>query len=90
MEVETMDTVLDVAFVIAIVAFIKTQIGLVGPAVLGVAFAVALFFGLAPLIATMIPVAAPFIKVVLDTVVLFLGAAGSVDFIHSITRKRTI
>lgn len=85
-----MDQALDVAFVIAIVAFLKVQFGLTGRAVLIAAFVIAFIFGVAPLIAAMFPTAAPFIKVLLDIFVLFVGAAGSVDFIHSITRKRTI
>ena len=84
-----MDTVLDIAFVIALVAFLKQQFGLGGGAVLIAAFIIALGFGFAPLISGMFPNAAPFIQVVVTTCTLFFGAAGSWDAVRSITRKQT-
>lgn len=84
-----MNTVLDIAFVIALVAFLKQQFGLTGGTVLIVAFFIALGFGIAPLIAGMFPSAAPFIQVVVTTLTLFFGAAGSWDAVRSITRKQT-
>lgn len=83
-----MDIVLDVAFVVAIVAFLKEQFGLTGKIVLLYAFLVALFFGFAPLIAELIPVAAPFIVVIVKVAVLFLGAAGSWDAVKQLTAKK--
>lgn len=83
-----MDIVLDVAFVIAVTAFLKEQLAVKGKAVLFWAFAIALIFGFAPLIAAMLPPIAPFLEVLLRTFVLFLGAAGSYDFIAGITRRK--
>jgi hypothetical protein len=84
-----MDTVLDIAFVVAVTAFLKEQFKLTGYAVLLVAFVVALIFGIAPLIAQVIPAAGPWLDVFLCTFVLFLGAAGGYDAVTSITRKKT-
>lgn len=84
-----MDIVLDVAFVIAVVAFLKEQFSLKGSAVIAWAFVVTLIFGFAPLIATMLPPIAPFVDALLKVVVLFLGAAGSWDAVRSIARKQT-
>lgn len=84
-----MDTVLDIAFVVAVVAFIKEQFKLNGYAVLIVAFVIALLFGIAPLIAQLVPAAGPWLDVFLRTFVLFLGAAGGYDAVTSITRKKT-
>ena len=83
-----MNTVLDVAFVIALVAFLKEQFGLQGPTVLVCAFIIALGFGVAPLIAGMFPAIAPFIQVLLTTLTLFFSAAGSWDAVRSLTRKQ--
>lgn len=84
-----MNIVLDVAFVIALVAFVKTQMGLTGRAVLFVAFLICVIFGIAPLIAALIPVAAPFIDVILKICVLFFGAAGSWDAAVAFKLKKT-
>jgi len=82
-----MDIALDVAFVLAVTAFVKEQAGLKGRAVLIVVFLIALVFGVAPLIAQLFPAAAPFIGVFLKVVVLFLGAAGSYDAVTGFMRK---
>lgn len=84
-----MNIVLDVAFVIALTAFLKEQFGLTGRAVLIWAFVIALGFGFAPLIAYLIPAASPFIQVIITTLTLFFGAAGSYDAIVGFTRKKT-
>ncbi len=84
-----MDIVLDVAFVIALTAFLKEQFGLTGRAVLIAAFVIALGFGFAPLIADLIPVASPFIQVLFKTLTLFFAAAGSYDAIVGFTRKKS-
>jgi hypothetical protein len=83
-----MDIVLDVAFVLAITAFLKEQFGLNGRSALAAAFLVALVFGFAPLVAGYIPTAAPFVDVVLKTIILFLGAAGSYDAVRGFAGKR--
>ncbi len=84
-----MDIVLNVAFVISVVAFIKTQFEISGKAVLFWAFVVSLIFGIAPLIGNLIPVINPFLEVVLKVMVLFLGAAGSWDAVRGIQQKKT-
>jgi len=84
-----MDYVLDIAFVMAVTAFLKEQFGLTGRSVLIAAFVIALGFGFAPLIAEMFPAAAPFIQVITSTLILFFGAAGSYDAIVGFTRKKT-
>jgi cell division protein FtsW (lipid II flippase) len=83
-----MDIVLDVAFVLAVVAFLKKQFILDGNVVLVVAFLIALAVAAAPLIGGLVPAAAPWIKILLDTFVLFLGAAGSFDAVKSFTAKK--
>lgn len=84
-----MDTVLDIAFVIALVAFLKQQFGLTGATVLIAAFIIALGFGLAPLVMGMFPSAEPFIQVILTTCTLFFGAAGSWDAAVALKLKKT-
>lgn len=84
-----MDIVLDVAFVIAVTAFIKTQFEITGKAVLFWAFVISLIFGFAPLIGNLLPAISPFLTVVLKTIVLFLSAAGSWDAVRGIQQKRS-
>ena len=81
-----MDTVLDVAFVLAVTAFFKAQFNLEQGKALLAAFCVALAFSFAPQIAVYLPTAAPFIDGLLKTFTLFLGAAGSYDAIKSLTK----
>lgn len=83
-----MDNALDVAFVIAVTAFIKTQFEVKGKAVLFWAFVICLFFGIAPLIADLLPVSKPFLNVVLYIGSLFLAATGSYDALIDIKRKK--
>jgi cell division protein FtsW (lipid II flippase) len=61
-----MDIVLDTAFVLVVVAFLKKQFILDGNVVLVVAFLIALAVAAAPLIGGLVPAAAPWIKVLLD------------------------
>jgi len=82
-----MNIVLDVAFVIAVTAFLKQQFGLQGATVLIVAFLISLGFGFAPLISGMFPAIAPFVQVLLNTCMLFLAAAGSYDAVQSFRGK---
>lgn len=84
-----MEIVLDIAFVVAIVAFLKEQLGVSGKIVLLYAFLVALFFGFAPLIAGLAPPIAPFLDVIVKVAVLFLGAAGSWDAVKQLTAKKS-
>jgi hypothetical protein len=79
--------VLDVAFVIASVAFFKKQFNVKDGIALLLAFATALIIGLAPIIAGMLPITGPFIEVVIKVIVLFLTAAGSVDFTTEMIKR---
>lgn len=84
-----MNIVLDVAFVIAVTAFIKTQFGIAGKAVLFWAFVICVTIGFAPLIGNLLPAISPFLEVVLKVIVLFLSAAGSWDAVRGIQQKRS-
>jgi hypothetical protein len=77
-----MDTVLDVAFVLAVTAFLNKQFGLADGRALIAAFFVALVFAYAPLIVPLFPAVAPFVDAFLKLIVLFLGAAGAYDFLR--------
>jgi hypothetical protein len=83
-----MDIIIDVAFVLTITAFLKTQLGLKGYAVILVAFLVSLVFGFAPLLATMIPAAGPYLKIFLDIVLVFMAAAGTYDTVRDFQTKQ--
>jgi len=80
-----MDTVIDVAFIVAITAFIKKQFGLEGKSAMLVAFATALIFGVAPLVGQFIPGSVAWLDVLLKTFTLFLAAAGSYDAVVSVS-----
>lgn len=80
-------TVIDVALIITIVAFFKKQLGLTGWKVLLAAFLVALFIGLAPVVAAAFPVIAPWLTTTVNVVGLFLVASGSVDFVTTAIRN---
>jgi hypothetical protein len=82
-----MNEILTVAIIIAITAFFKKQLGLSGWRVLLAAFIVALFLGLEPVIVSTFPVIAPWLSAVVNVIVLFLTAAGSVDFITAVRTK---
>ncbi len=79
---------LDAAFIIALIAFTKEQLGLKGRVVLLWVFVVALLFGVGPLIAQSFPISGPYIKVLLDTVILFIGSAGSYDAVVAFKRAK--
>ena len=81
-------TVLDVAFVVAVTAFFKTQFGWEQKFALLAAFVVSLVVGLAPQVAATLPAFAPWIESFLRVVVIFLSAAGSYDFTVELIRKR--
>lgn len=83
-----MDILIDVAFVVAVTAFFRTQFGLTGTAVLIVAFAVTLLYSIAPLIGEALPVTVPWIAAVLQIFWLFVTAAGSVDAVSYFIRRK--
>jgi len=78
--------VLTVALIIAIVSFFKKNLGLTGWRVILAAFIVALFLTYIPVLATAFPLAAPWLTPLVNLIVLFLGAAGSVDFVTEIRK----
>lgn len=80
-------TVLDVAFVVAVTAFFKTQFGWEHKAALAAAFGVSLLVGVAPQVSAALPAVAPWIDSVLRVVVIFLSAAGSYDFAVGMLRR---
>ena len=77
-----MNEVLTVAFVIATVSFFKARFKLQDASALAAAFAVSLIVGLAPQLAAQFPALAPWVDALVKVVVLFLGAAGSYDFVQ--------
>lgn len=76
--------VLDAAFIIAAVAFFKTQMALTGRWVLLAAFIVVLFVAIEPPVVALFPAGAAIITAVVDAVKLFIVAAGSVDFVKGL------
>lgn len=74
-----MDFVIDVAFVIATVAFFKQQAGLKGWANLGVAFVTILFLVFLPDIVTLFPGSAYVVEKIITVVKLFFSAPGLFD-----------
>lgn len=84
-----MDFVLDAAFVLAVVAFLKEQFKIKGVAVLLCAFVICLAYGFTPIVNEMFPNISPFVKVLWNTFVLFLASAGSFDLVTSFLRKRS-
>lgn len=74
-----MDAVLSVAFVVALVAFLKKQFQLVGWKVLLSAFLVALVVAYVPVVEAQFPAAQVWIDPVVKVVGLFVAAAGSWD-----------
>lgn len=79
---------IDIAFVIAVVAFFRERVALRGVQVLIAAYVVTLLFNIAPLVAEFFPVVSPWLNAVLNSVVLFIAAAGSVDFGVWLLRRR--
>lgn len=82
-----MESVLTVAFVLATVAFFKTQFGMIQAHALLATFGVALVVGIAPQLAAAFPALLPWVESVINVIVIFLGAAGSYDLIVSLMRK---
>ncbi|RIK31148.1 MAG: hypothetical protein DCC56_02875 [Anaerolineae bacterium] len=80
--------VIDVAFVIAVVAFFRERVQISGYRALIAAFAVAVLFNIAPIVAQSFPVISPWLDALLNSIVLFIAAAGSVDFGVWLIRKR--
>jgi hypothetical protein len=83
-----MDIVIDIAFVVAVTAFIREQFNLSGVKVLVIAFAVTLGFNLAPLIGEVLPALTPWLDALLKTFWLFVVSAGSVDAVRYFVGKR--
>ena len=83
-----MDIIVDVAFIIAVTAFLKEQFGITGRAVLLTAFVIAFFFGSLPLLEAVLPNIAPWLDVFAKTFVLFLAAAGSYDAVRDLTKRK--
>jgi hypothetical protein len=81
-----MEYVLDAAFIIATVAFFKTQFGFSGKVTLLAAFVVALIVGLAPTITAQFPNVAPWITQIAGVIVLFISSAGTVDALGQFRR----
>lgn len=81
--------ILTVAFIIAITSFFKVQLGLVKWKVLLAAFIVALIIGLVPTVVETFPVIAPWLTAIVNVIVLFLGAAGTFDFVMEVRTVKT-
>lgn len=79
---------IDIAFIVAVVAFFRERVQLRGWRVLVLAFVVTLFFNIAPLVAELFPIVSPWLNAVLSSIVLFIAAAGSVDFGVWLIRRR--
>jgi len=76
--------VLTATFIVAVVSFFKAQFDLTGRWALLAAFCVALVIALIPVISASVPVIEPWLTPIVDVVVLFLGAAGSFDFVMEV------
>lgn len=83
-----MNIVLDVAFIVACVAFFKEQLDVKGKIVLLYVFLVALAVAFAPLLVASFPVAGPYIEAVLKVVGLMLAAAGSWDALRQLAARK--
>ena len=78
---------IDVAFVLAVTAFLKEQLGLSGKKVLLAAFLAVLFVMYVPLVTAMFPVVAPWLDQFVQAVMLFMTAAGSFDLVANLGSK---
>jgi hypothetical protein len=76
--------ILTVAFIVMITSFFKKQLALTGWKVLLAAFVVALVVGLVPVAIAAFPTIASWLAAILNVIVLFLTAAGSMDFIIAV------
>jgi hypothetical protein len=76
--------ILTVAFVVAITAFFKEHLGLTGWKVMLAAFLTAMVLAFLPLLASTFPQAAPWLNQFVQVVILFLTAAGTVDFVKQL------
>lgn len=75
------ETIINAAFIIAIVAFFKQQLGLHGWKVILAAFLTAFVLVMLTTVSTQFPVVAPWLDPIVWLIKVFLGAAGTVDFI---------
>lgn len=83
-----LDTIINVAFIIVIVAFFKQQIGLTGWKVILAAFLVALVLVILTTISTQFPVVSPWLDPIVLLIKVFLGATGTVDFINELRKPK--
>jgi len=82
--------VLTAVFIVAVAQFFKVQLSLKGWRVLLAVFIVALIMGLVPVVIAQFPVVAPWLTAVVNVIVLFLGAAGSVDFVKEVKASKEL
>lgn len=83
-----MNIILDVAFVVAVTAFMKEQFGISGKGALICAFVIALAVGAVPLISAALPALEPWLMLIVNTIALFLAAAGSYDAVKNFILKK--
>jgi len=79
--------VLDVALMVAITAFIKTQFDITGKPVMAIAFGVGVVLWGAPLISAAFPAVGVYINSFLAFLGVWLGAMGSVDLVTGVGKK---
>jgi len=82
-----MEFVIDVAFVLAAVAFVKAQFGLKGWGAVGLAFVLSLGLAFVPELLAAFPLAAPNIEKVILIIQLFLTAPGLFDLAKEFNSK---
>lgn len=85
-----MDFVIDVAFVIAAVAFFKAQFGLKGWGAIGVAFLLSLGLSFLPELYSAFPQFQPYLEKVVGLVQLFLTAPGLFDLTKELQKSKAL
>jgi hypothetical protein len=81
------EVVLDVALMVAITAFLKTQFDITGKPVMAIAFGVGVVLWGAPLISAAFPAVGVYIDGFLAFIKVWLGAMGSVDLVQGVGRN---
>ena len=84
---ESFGFVVDVAFVLAVVAFFKAQFALKGLAPIGAAFAVAAFVVFLPDLVALVPGSSDVVQRVADLLKVFLAAPGLFDLAVNLKSK---
>lgn len=84
----TDNPVLTIMFIVAVAQFFKVQLNLKGWRALLAVFVVALFMGLVPVVIEQFPAISLWLSAVVNVIVLFLGAAGSVDFVMEVRASK--